>query len=83
MLDHHADLTIKDVSGNTAAHYCAFDKRREAYLLLKRYGYDEETVNDENKTALDYVSALIEAFFLSCLLQQKHNVLSKLSLTGS
>ena len=55
LLDHHADLTIKDASGNTAAHYCAFDKRREAYLLLKRYGYDEETVNDENKTALDYV----------------------------
>lgn len=55
LLDHYADLTIKDISGNTAAHYCAFDKRREAYLLLKKYGYDEETVNDENKTALDYV----------------------------
>lgn len=59
LLDHGADMYACDMEGNTAAHYAAFDNQREAYLLLKRRGFDENTVNNENKTPLDYVHFLI------------------------
>ncbi|KAK8792494.1 hypothetical protein WA588_004989, partial [Blastocystis sp. NMH] len=54
LLDHHANVLLQDMEGNTAAHYAAFDNRREAYILLLHNGYDESIVNKENKTALDY-----------------------------
>ena len=38
LLDHGADIHACDDDGNTAAHYAAFDNRREAYLLLKKRG---------------------------------------------
>ena len=38
LLDHGARVDMVDGEGNTAAHYAAFDNRREAYLLLKARG---------------------------------------------
>lgn len=38
LLDHGARVDMADGEGNTAAHYAAFDNRREAYLLLKARG---------------------------------------------
>lgn len=49
LLDHHANVLLQDMEGNTAAHYAAFDNRREAYILLLHNGYDESIVNKENK----------------------------------
>ena len=41
LLDHGADVSIQDLEGNTAAHYAAFDLRREAYLILVQHGKRE------------------------------------------
>ena len=61
LLDHHANVLLQDAEGNTAAHYAAFDNRREAYILLLHNGYDESIVNKEKKTALDYVHSPVSS----------------------
>ena len=61
LLDHHANVLLQDAEGNTAAHYAAFDNRREAYILLLHNGYDESIVNKEKKTALDYVHCIVSS----------------------
>ena len=59
LLDHGADISAQDESGNTAAHYAAFDNQREVYVMLLHNGYKESIVNKESKTALDYVHSLV------------------------
>lgn len=60
LLDHHANVLLQDMEGNTAAHYAAFDNRREGVTSCSfTTDTTESIVNKENKTALDYVHFLV------------------------
>lgn len=38
LLDNGADISLKDIEGNTAAHFTAFNMTRDAYRLLVQHG---------------------------------------------